>query len=624
MSYPLSLQAAHDLRTLENLSKYRHKAQCVSREAVLNQGRETLWPLLCHTDFLNQQVGMKTTTNFFMALAEGGSLMHAQAKNGPFQVAYEEFPYIWEAPAVYAVERVFVKGPIHYLQFKVTLEELETPSQTRVKCSIHFVSKIPSALARVVIGQEIDKFMASFQRLARRLDAGEKGLLPFFAVLPEEHLEPLREKWAAFTGVPGLARDLAHYFLCAPERLSYRLRPREFAAWYDHDPLEVLNLCLYLAAQGDLQMHWDCRCPGCKGPKESYTQLVQLKNKGYCASCAVHYGLAFDQNIELTFAPSPPIREVSDAFFCAGSPGNTPHVAWQQIVPAHTDALLQLQVPAGKYILRSLHFTEEKPLSIEPTSPAASLAFCFSPQGLEADLEPLTCAALTLHFENNRDYDVTLLLEDVFWDDLAVTAAQVQCVQMFHDVFPAEALGDGVVLPLSYQVFLEVHWAHEDSELWTWTQFQLGQFQGAMLQEDDAAPSRRWIFASAFDALAAAWSLQAGFADMADFYGETQRLTLTLAAGPCEVQCKGTKLHYAGPALNTLAALNRWQGKLEGHNILVPAPWFAQPEMTVFLTQAQNHNAVNTYRLSLPPAEAGTATDPESCVQFQWEVLHGF
>ena len=620
MSYPLSLQAAHDLRTLENLAKYRHKAQCVSREAVLNQGRETLWPLLCHTDFLNQQVGMKTTTNFFMALAEGGSLMHAQAKNGPFQVAYEEFPYIWEAPAVYAVERIFVKGPVHYLQFKVELETTDTASQTRVKCAIHFVSKLPSAVAKLVIGQEIDKFMASFQRLARRLEAGEKGLLPFFAVLPESQLAPVSDKWSAFTAVPGLARDLAHYFLCAPERLSYRLRPREFAAWYDHDPLEVLNLCLYLAYQGDLQMHWDCRCPGCKGPKESYTQLAQLKNMGYCASCAAHYGLAFDQNIELTFAPSSQIRDVSDAFFCAGSPGNTPHVAWQQIVPAHTTAHLTVQAPPGRYILRSLNFSPEKELTLDVAAPQVALEFALTAQGLTAELEPLTCAALTLHFENTRDYAITLLLEDVFWDDLAVTAAQVQCVQMFHDVFPAEALGADVSLPLSHQVFLAVHWTDADPELWTWTQFQLGQFQGALLQASGTAEQRRWIFASAFDALAAAWSLQEAFGEMADFYGDSQCLTVTLAAGPCEVQCQAEQLHYTGPALEELAALSDWQGQLAGHNILVPVSWFAQPEMTSFLTQAEQQAAVNTYRLSASPA----ASPADGCVQFQWEAHHGF
>lgn len=617
MSYPLSPQAAQDLRSLENLSKYRKKAQCVSQEIVLAQARETLWPLLRHTDFLNQQVGMKTTTNFFMALAQGGSLMHAQAKNGPFQVAYEEFPYIWEAPAVYAVERIFVKGPVHYLQFKVELEALDAPAQTRVTCSIHFVSKLPSPLAKLVIGQEIDKFMTTFQRLAQRLDAGEKGLLPFFSALPEQVLVPLSEKWSDFTAVPGLARDLAHYFLCAPERLSYRLRPREFAAWYDHDPLEVLNLCLYLAYQGDLQMHWDCRCPGCKGPKASYGKLAQLKNRSYCESCAAHYGLAFDQNIELTFSPAPQIREVSDAFFCAGSPGNTPHVVWQQIVPAHTTSLLTLQAPAGHYVLRALHFTEEKELILDPAAPVASLDFTLGEQGLEgADLMAISCASLALRFENTRDYDVTLLLEDVFWDDLAITAAQVQCVQMFHDVFPAEGLGAEVALPLSYQVFLAVHWHHDDPELWAWSQYPLGQFQGAMLKEDETSQQRRWIFASAFDALAAAWSLQEAFGEMADFYPDTQRLTITLAAGPCEVQSNAGKLQYTGPALETLAALSAWQNTLEGHNILVPVGLFAQPEMTSFLTQAEGHEAVNVYRL---PAEL-----TESCVQFQWGPNHGF
>lgn len=609
--YPIPLQQATALRAPENLEKHRKKARQVRREIVLPYSREVLWPLLCHTDLLNQQVGMKTTTNFFSAQEQGGSLMHARGKNGGFAVAYEEFPYVWNAPERYAVERVFIKGPIKYLCFQVELEAVGK-DETCVTCAIDVVTKLPPPLAKLVIGQEIDKFIATFKQVADRLSRGQKGLLPFFKSLPDSALVLQTEKWSAFTTDAELAKHLSHYFLCAPARLSYRLRPREFAAWYDHDPLAVLNLCLYLVHQGDLSMQWDCRCPGCKGPKSSYQRLFDLQAVSYCESCATRYGVAFDQNIELTFSPAPHLRQVSDDFFCAGSPGNTPHISWQHIMPPQTHTQLEVHLAPSTYVLRSLQFEKEYFITFDEDSPHGHLDVH---QNLEsADLaaseDPLTCSRLSLSFDNVTDYEVLLMFEDVHWQSLAVTAAEVQCVQMFHDVFPHEELAEGLTLPLSFQVFLELHWALADSELMEWCCHQLRQFQGAKLKEE--TQQTRWIFASAFDALAAAWAVQEAFQEMRDFYAEAQTLTLTVAAGPCEVSSGDGAWQYRGEAIEQLTRLSQLASALPAHNIVVSALLFSEPGMATFLDHGNYQ--VNTYRLS----ENG-----EDGVQFQWAVQDG-
>lgn len=622
--YPISIQHATALRAPENLEKYRKKARQVRREVVLPYNRDVLWPLLCHTDLLNQQVGMKTTTNFFSAQEQGGSLMHARGKNGGFAVAYEEFPYVWNAPERYAVERVFIKGPIKYLCFQVELEAI-TPEETRVVCAIDVVTKLPPPLAKLVIGQEIDKFIATFKQLADRLGKGQKGLLPFFKNLPDNALRAQAEKWAEFTTDAELAKHLTHYFLCAPTRLSYRLRPREFAAWYDHDPLEVLNLCLYLVHQGDLSMQWDCRCPGCKGPKASYQRLLDLQAVSYCESCATRYGVAFDQNIELTFSPAPHVRPVNDDFFCAGSPGNTPHISWQHIVAPQTRASLQVQLAAGTYVLRSLQFEQECLLTFDADLPQKSLEMALDPksgdlivsdivegaEGASGTDVPLPCSHLSLDFDNPTDYPVLLMLEDVQWQSLAVTAAEVQCVQMFHDVFPHEELTQGLDLPLSFQVFLELRWTQADPELMDWSRHQLAQFQGAKLTED--GQHMRWIFASAFDALAAAWATQEAFQEMRDFYDAEQTLTLAIAGGSCQVSSVAGAWQYKGEAIEQLTDLSQQASVLPHHNIVVSAALFSEPGMAAFLTP--DNYQVSTYRLS----ENG-----EDAVQFQWGVHDGF
>lgn len=557
-SYPLSQVEAQTLRSPAYIEQMRHQAQTVEGSLKLPGQPETLWPLFSATDFLNQQVGMDPTKTFFLAQENGAPWMHAQTKNAGLTVAYEELPYEWLAPFYHQVERLHSKGPLKYLRFGVELSALNATT-TQVTCRIGFVSRLPNAVARVLIKKEIHKFLRLFEKLARQ----EQGLFKAFfapAATQATQIEALSARWEPYETNSAVRQALADYILRAPERLAYRIRPRELAAAYALDPLDLLNACLRLTRHKQLHLIWDCRCPGCKGPKESFQHLDALKAVAYCESCAVQYGVAFDQNLELSFQPAREIRPVRELYFCAGSPANTPHISWQANLMPGQQQHLSLAVAPGYYVLRSLLCPNEINLHIDPAGHDALALTVTETLDVALDQEPdqqlisLKPGAI-LQLNNQRAVLCTLMLEHIGWQSQTVSAADVQAVQTFHDLFPDEVLAPGESLPLQSQVFLVAYSPPESaaaSEIQELCHQVIQQHHGAAVVQ--SSERTLGIFSSAYEVLAAAWDLRQELGNLNLMYEQPESLILAVSQGPCEVYSDGLRLNYRGPAVDELEA----------------------------------------------------------------------
>ncbi len=585
--YPISEIEAQTLRNPAYIEQMRKQAKTVERSLDVPGKPESLWPMISATDFLNQQAGMKTTNTFFLQQASGSPWMHAQTKNAGLTVAYEELPYEWLAPYHYQVERLHSKGPLKYLSFGVDLKPLNAYI-TLITCRIRFVSYLPGAVARVLVQKEVNKFMSLFQALAMKQQGGQ--LLKAFYTPESENLTQINalvKSWEAFEPNPEIRFALADYILRAPERLAYRIRPRELAEAYQLDSLALLKACLRLTRQQQFHLMWDCRCPGCKGPKESFRHLSELNAVAYCESCAVNYGVAFDQNLELSFQPDHQIRPVSENYFCAGSPANTPHISWQaNILPGlHLTSVLDLE--PGYFVLRTLLCPNEITVHID-SSGANELVLeiqdllCLN--GSPAPDSICLQAGALLKLTNNRSVCCTLMLEDIGWQSQTISAAEVQSVQAFHDLFPDQVLAPGESLPLQSQVFLLAY-----SPLESDAADELQHLCHGLIQAHEGAAlvlstmQTLGIFASAYEALAAAWDLRQELANLNLMYEHPESLVLALSQGPCEVYCDGERLNYRGLAIEALH-LARQQSQ---DGIIASESFFQAPSLSSFFELAE-------------------------------------
>jgi class 3 adenylate cyclase len=110
-------------------------------------------------------------------------------------------------------------------------------------------------------------------------------------------------------------------------------------------------------------------------------------------------------------------------------------------MPPQTDRLLSLPLEPGKYRLRALELDGEQRIAVSEGGNASEQVDIKGPDWGNGELNLSTNAALQLR--NGTDAEHLLILERTAWSDQAATAAEVTALQIFRDLFSAEALRPG-------------------------------------------------------------------------------------------------------------------------------------------------------------------------------------
>src|SRR5205823_11621138 len=139
--------------------------------------------------------------------------------------------------------------------------------------------------------------------------------------------------------------------------------------------------------------------------------------------------------------PGPAIRETARATFCVGGPQLTPHVVVQQLVAAGERRSVRVRLESGRYRLRALALPQALPVVVEAGGPEEAEAQLGGGGWSHEELRLGEQATLTL--ENATAEEQLFDLERTAWSDQAVTAAEVTALQVYRDLFAAEALRPG-------------------------------------------------------------------------------------------------------------------------------------------------------------------------------------
>ena len=596
------------LREKDQLESLRSQAQHVSASLDLRHSPATLWPLVSNTDMLNQQLGLSPTENSFRPTSYGGSQMSVETRAAGITMAYEEFPFEWQAPHFLAVERVFQQGAFKYLRFGIRLEALNQGGDgTRLSLLMDYVPNLPDPVVKDMLQLNLEQMLQVFEGYDHKLSQGARGIQVFFAdsgkgQAPKlEAIEQLTGKWQSLAPGSAIPRVLASYLLSAPDRYASRIRPFELAALYDLPPLETLRFCLTATRAGYLHMRWDMRCPSCKGPKENSEHLNGVSEHAFCPSCSVDYTVGFDQNLELTFFPDPALRKVDEAHFCAGGPANTPHLPLQANFWPGDRRTLELRLQPGVYGFCCLSVGGELSFVVAEagmTSLDIELAGNFPDQPLV--LAPVV--QLTVH--NPKDYFQTLQLESLEWDAQVCSGALVSSLQDFRDFFSHEVLATETSLTVTSQTLLLASLSQDgpaDESYLELIHEAIRDHDGAQVRSQ--AQTVLAAFQDPLDAVKASLSLFQQLTELNAFVLQDQPLELRISChqGPCTVQNREGQLDYAGETLDVVSEL---LDLTQPGGLMITASVFADPELKWLLLR-QNAKVLEV-QLDLAEGEALT------------------
>jgi len=153
-----------------------------------------------------------------------------------------------------------------------------------------------------------------------------------------------------------VAKLLAHYIDRSDDYELHRINTKKLALFLRVDHQELLTLFLKGARAGYFKLNYDLICPSCKGAKQQVGTLKDFSSnqKIHCSSCHIAYNTDFDRNVEVTFSPLSPLREIQGKSYCGAMPTNTKHIQLQAVlIPnrMHTDEFVFSQL--HPYYIRS-------------------------------------------------------------------------------------------------------------------------------------------------------------------------------------------------------------------------------------------------------------------------------
>jgi adenylate cyclase len=285
------------------------------------------------------------------------------------------------------------------------------------------------------------------------------------------------------------------------------------------------------------------------------------------------------------------VREVETQQFCVGGPQVTPHIVLQQRLDAGETRTLSPTLEPGRYRVRARDVRGHQPVLVLQDGLAEN-AVRLDPNGWQPEeLELTTTPALRI--ENASDLQQLLVLERTAWADDVATAADVTALQVFRDLFAAEALRPGEPISVGNLTVLftdlrdSTRFYREagDAPAFGSVLEHLDVMRSAVVAQDGAVVKTMGdavmaVFRRPAAAVRAALNAQRELAGLGN--RQVRHLKVGINCGPCIAVTQNDRLDYFGSTVNAAARLVDLSS---GEDVIVSGAVHADPEVSELLAE---------------------------------------
>ncbi len=560
----------------------------------LESSPEELWPLVSDTNRFNRDAGIPAVER--RGVGPNARRRLRLSRLG-MPLEWEEEPFAWQSPRRFSVGRRYLAGPID--RMRTTLEltaRQEGGTRLMYEVRVHprnLLGRIAVPIAIGTVG--LRRFASIFRAYDAAARRGQVPPTPRARLVDggKSRIDAAREALLTRGACPELVDRLCLFVEQGDDLGVAKLRPYALADGWGADRRSALELCLEGTRAGLLELGWELLCPLCRGPSAVGETLDDAAGTLHCDTCLIDFTAELDRSVEITFRPSPAIREVGAVDFCVAGPQVTRHVVAQELLAPGDGRRLSVQLENGDYRLRALDLPGALPVVVGAGGQREALARP-EPAGWPAGTLELAQEA-TIRLENGTGRELLVVLERTAWSDEAATAAEVTALQTFRDLFAAEALRPGAPIRVGRLavVFTDLRGSTRyyrevgDAPAFGSVLEHLDLLREAVAAEGGAVVKAMGdaimaVFTRPLSALRAMQSAQSAVA------GRPLTLKVGIHCGPCIAVNQNGVLDYFGSTVNLAARL---VGVSSGDDIVVSDAVLADPEVAALSLEAETIEA---------------------------------
>lgn len=404
---------------------------------------EETWEAFADTDRFNRVAGIHFSFKE-SPQADGTTLRSGEMRRLGMRLTWKDLPFQYRTPEWFRKERVFHSGPGAVMVTSLRLRPDKDGTAIRYQLDVY--PRHP--LLRPLVA--FDAAFSTRPQLQRTLDAVLKLLAGESMDSYDPAPPPLdKEKEARLTA--GLAKvkpaklagALGQHLRRAPLRELDRMMPFRLARRWGMSDDEVLEGFLRAAQEGVLSLKWEVICPSCRMPKQRAETLSELLTEAHCPSCNVKFDGTFPDSVEVSFRPSPSIRDFSVDVACLGSPGRQPHIVAQDRVEPGATVDFSVPLVAGPYRIRSWPAKEACVVEVREKGQGDDATITASLYDFQPAKVRLVAGVRKIEVKNITDRSVEVILERLWRPTDLLTAGRLLENPRARELLPGGTLPPG-------------------------------------------------------------------------------------------------------------------------------------------------------------------------------------
>lgn len=432
----------------------------------LEASPEALWPYISNTDRFNRAAGLQPVTYEVVAGIDGRAHKMAQIKLVGMKIQWEEHPFEWIEGQQFSVLREFPMGPFVWFLNNVQLIRRPDGGTTlKHQCKIEPRGFVGRLVTKMELGKKSErKFEAIYRRIDRMLRKSDVTSRVSDAFrepagmkrIQRQRLEQRLDQLAAANVSPSLIELFRDLTLNASDQDLARIRPIAIARQLGMPENDVVDAFLRGVSSGLWTLHWDIICPTCRLATDTKSTLRQIEQHGNCAACQSRFDVEFGRSIELIFRAHPEVRRSDAKTYCAGGPGNFPHVVSQARLKPGERLMLPLMLDSGSYVVRGMNLPYAVPMNVDSKAVLRHGQVKLVPGTNRSPVVALRAGHQNLVVENDFPCEQVIRIERNLNRSDALTAAQVATMPLFRSLFPDQTLSPGQLVEIATANFLAI------------------------------------------------------------------------------------------------------------------------------------------------------------------------
>ncbi len=454
---------AHDTR---NLVTAKFQWSLASSPAAL-------WHVVGNTDRFNQAAGFQPVAYETRSEPDGRLRKFGQFKLAGIAVRWEEHPFEWVEGQRFSVLREFPTGP--FVWFMSTVELIpRSDGGTDLKHEVKIEPR--NLVGRILANFELGpKGQNKFTKIYHRIDntirdkgSSNRACDPFQEPLglkrvQQQRLEERLERLVAAGAFAEVVPPFRELILNSSAHDIARLEPYAVARTFGLPEQETIEAFLHGASIGLFTLHWDIICPVCRLASDTKSTLREIEQHANCTACQTDFKIDFGRSLELIFRVHPEVRTSDSKKYCAGGPGNFPHVVAQIRMSPAEKLELGLSLDAGNYVVRGPRLPYAIPIHVDPQHGPKSCHLRCVPGTNQTPVAMLRAGHQRFTLENLFPGEQVIRIERTLHRSDALTASQVTTSPVFRQLFPDQTLTQGMLVEVSTANFLAIQMTDLDA-----------------------------------------------------------------------------------------------------------------------------------------------------------------